>query len=438
MGIKGLPILIKSVAGSAIQSYKFSKFSGMKISVDASLLIHQTVIAIRGSGKDMVNKKGQLTSHLHGMFYKILIFLQNNMVPIFVFDGTAPNIKSKTIEKRQERRTDAEKKLKKMADSEDDDYIKNFKQTFRPTKENIKEAIILLELMGIPYIVAPAEADVILSWLAARCDENKKPYVNGVCSDDSDMLALGAPYLFKDMLKFMNMNKPVKVISLKKTLVKMNLTMDQFVNMCSLLGTDYCDNIKGIGPKNAYKYISKYGTVEKVLQYLNKNKKIDSDDDSNSELDEKSNEQCIISARDYFLSALTEIDNSKSFVLTDDQLNLRKFQEDALMDFMCVKHGFDVMRIKTGVERLKTYYKTMNVTRENTTKIHKILQPISENYIFTEIADIDFLSSEDEQPMPSKKTPSKISIKAPIKTPQKIIKKSDSDMSLSDFSTSSK
>ena len=72
MGIKGLPNLIKSIAGdAAIKSYKFSKFSGQTVSVDASLMIHQTVIAMRSNGKDMKNNKGELTSHLHGLFYKI-------------------------------------------------------------------------------------------------------------------------------------------------------------------------------------------------------------------------------------------------------------------------------------------------------------------------------------------------------------------------------
>ena len=437
MGVQGLPALIKRVAGSsAIQTYKFSRFNDMKISVDTSLIIHQTVIAIRSSGKDMVNNRGQLTSHLHGLYYKVLIFLQNGMVPIFVFDGAPPKMKKKTMERRRDRRMQAETRLKGLSDSEGDEYIKNFKQTFKPTKEHIDEAKILLDLMGIPYIVAPGEADVICSWLAARQDSDKKPYVNGVCSDDSDMLALGAPYLFKDMLRFMSRDKMVKVISLNKTLVKMNLTMEQFANLCALLGTDYCDNIKGVGPVNAYKLISKYGTLEKVFKFLHKTGKISEhclDDNSTSNSDDcntKTNEQCMIDTRNYFLTALSEIDESDDFVLTDKQLNLRRFQEDELMDFMCVKHGFDVIRIKTGIDRLREYYKIMNVTTKNTSRVHKILQPISENYIFMELSptDIDFLSSSDEEEMPNKKStnvPGKKYINVPekkyINVPEKSI-----------------
>ena len=112
MGIKGLPLLIKKVTnGTAIRSYKFSRFRGFSVSVDASLLIHQTVIAMRSKGKDLKNRKGELTSHLLGLFYKILNFLQNEMIPVVVFDGNnIPKIKQKTLDKRHINQTFIRKK----------------------------------------------------------------------------------------------------------------------------------------------------------------------------------------------------------------------------------------------------------------------------------------------------------------------------------------
>lgn len=418
MGIKGLPNFIRQKAGTyAMNSYEFSRFEGFRVAVDASLLIHQTVIALRSTGKDMKNSKGQLTSHLHGILYKILIFLQNKMVPIFVFDGKAPNIKNRTLEKRKTRKKIAENKLKELSDEEDEEYIKNFKQTFKPNKEDIKEATILLDLMGIPYIIAPGEADVVCAWLASRHDENKKRYVKGVCSDDSDILAFGAHYLFKDMLKFMSKNKKVTIISLHKTLAKLNLTMKQFTDLCVLLGCDYCDNIRGIGPETAFKLLKEHKSLEKVLEYLDeKNKKeSDSDSDNSDEKDSsdddgltQSNEECMVEARNYFCNAVKELDESDDFVITDDNLKLRQFQFEELMDFLCVKHNFDVLRTKTALDRLDYYYKNMNITRENTKKIHKILQPRSENYIFKALSDnIDFISSDSDSDSGGKKIPSK-------------------------------
>lgn len=417
MGVKGLPTLINDIAGkSAVGEFKFKRFEGFKVAVDTSLLIHQTVIAIRGNGRDMKNSKGEMTSQLHAIFYKTLTFLENQMVPIYVLDGKAPDIKKKTTDVRKEKKTKASKKLETMEDSEDEEYIKTFKQSFSITKADIKEVQILLDLMGVPYINAPAEADVVCAWLASRTDVDGKRYVKGVCSDDSDMLALGAPYLFKNMLKNMNKNKPITVISLKKSLVKMNITMDQFYNLCPLLGTDFCDKIKGIGPKNAYLLIKKYGSLEKIFKHIHRSDSDDSagsTDSTDSDTDDQQtaqakNEKCLILSRDYYRDSVDELDESDDFVITDDSLELRRFQFEELMDFMCVKHGFDIMRITTGIERLKKYYKIMDVYRENTKNVHTIIQPRSENYLIRALTeDLDFISSDEEEEMPSKKKKAK-------------------------------
>lgn len=404
MGIEGLPSLIKSEAPKAIENRQFSNFSGMKVGVDSSLVMHQVGVAIRGSGKDMVNERGELTSHLYGLFYKVINFYQNKMTPIFVFDGKPPDIKSKTIEKRQGRRTKAEQNLQNISDSEGDDYITNFKQTFKLTKANIDEAIILLDLMGVPYIQAQGEADPLLVWLTQKEDENGKHYIDGICSDDSDMLALGGSNLFKEMSKNMCLTKPVIVINRNKVLKEMGMTSEQFTNLCVLLGTDYCDRIERIGPRTAFKLIRDHGTVEKAFDYLHTNKKYL----KGLVLKENGytdNEQCIINARNYFLTAVEQIDKS-NFVLTPKQLELRKVKEDALLDFLCVKHNFDPMRIKTGIERLKSYQAKMGIVKENSSTMHIIKQPIGRNPMFVEFVDnIEFLTSSSGEDMPNKNTP---------------------------------
>lgn len=391
MGIKALPALIRKYAKDAIRQRKFSKFRGRKVAVDASLMLHQIVVAMRSGGKDMKNKKGELTSHLQGFFYKILKFLENEMIPIFVFDGKAPKMKSKTIKLRQLNKLEAQKNLEKLTDSEDETYIKNFKKTFKPTKQNIEEALILLDLMGIPYIIAPGEADPVCSWLASRYDNDNNRYVDGVCSDDSDMLPLGASYLFKNMLQNMNSDREIDIISLDKVLVKMNLTMEQFVDMCILLGCDYCDNLKSIGKERAYKMIQEHGSLEKILKIMTK-KNIGGFD---SDKERKKTFDCMIQARDYFLTALSDLDKSDDFIITDNNLKLRKFQHDELMDFMCVKHNFDIIRIQNGIKRLESYHKKLGVTRENTKKVHKILHPRSIDYLYVS-DEMDLLSDSDD------------------------------------------
>ena len=46
----------------------------------------------------------------------------------------------------------------------------------------------------------------------------------------------------------------------------------QFVDLCILCGCDYCDSIRGIGPKKALKLIKAHGTIEKSIAALDKTK----------------------------------------------------------------------------------------------------------------------------------------------------------------------
>lgn len=42
----------------------------------------------------------------------------------------------------------------------------------------------------------------------------------------------------------------------------------QFIDLCILLGCDYLEPIKGVGPKTALKLIREHGGLKEVLEYL--------------------------------------------------------------------------------------------------------------------------------------------------------------------------
>lgn len=44
----------------------------------------------------------------------------------------------------------------------------------------------------------------------------------------------------------------------------------QFVDLCILLGCDYCDKIAGLGPKRALTLIQKHRTIENVVLHVNR------------------------------------------------------------------------------------------------------------------------------------------------------------------------
>ena len=112
MGIDGIIKVIKAESKKSIKAYHLDRFDGMTVAVDASIMIYQTVLAVRKGGTDLTNEKGGLTSHLKGILTKIIMFLRHRITPIFVFDGKPPELKEGTLEERREKRRKAEEELK--------------------------------------------------------------------------------------------------------------------------------------------------------------------------------------------------------------------------------------------------------------------------------------------------------------------------------------
>ena len=102
MGVKNLYKLISEYAPNSINKKNIKDYNGKYIVLDASMIIYQYVIAIRGSGSDLKNTEGKLTSHILGVLSKTFLLLGNDIIPIFVFDGTPPELKRDTLKSRKE------------------------------------------------------------------------------------------------------------------------------------------------------------------------------------------------------------------------------------------------------------------------------------------------------------------------------------------------
>jgi flap endonuclease-1 len=117
MGIHNLAKLIADQAPAAIKEGEIANYFGRKIAIDASMSIYQFLIAVRQNGENLTNDSGETTSHLMGMFYRTIRMIENGIKPLYVFDGKPPQMKSKELEKRLERRTEAEAEMTKAADA---------------------------------------------------------------------------------------------------------------------------------------------------------------------------------------------------------------------------------------------------------------------------------------------------------------------------------
>lgn len=93
------------------------------------------------------------------MFYRSIRMLENGIKPAYVFDGAPPDLKAAELEKRTERRAEAQKELDKAVEQGDSKAIEKFERRLvKVTKEQNEQVKRLLRAMGIPVIEAPCEA----------------------------------------------------------------------------------------------------------------------------------------------------------------------------------------------------------------------------------------------------------------------------------------
>lgn len=264
MGIKKLSKYIK--LDNISYEIQLKDLQYKKIAIDISVLLYQIIIAIRNSGDDLRNKKGDITSHILGLFNKTIWLISNNIIPIFIFDGKPPPFKEDTIKNRKNIRNKALEKLKNCTNEQD--RIKYFKRTTNITTKQIQESKELLDLMGIPYLQADGEADILCAKLS---EEN---FVDFVFTEDMDILTFGASKIVKNLFN----KKPIEVIEKLKVLKHYDLTHKQFIIFCIILGCDY-HNITFQTTKEEAINISKqynfFSNIEFNNKHLLKNKIIE-------------------------------------------------------------------------------------------------------------------------------------------------------------------
>jgi flap endonuclease-1 len=119
-------------------------------------------------------------------------------------------------------------------------------------------------------------------------------------------------------------------------LKELELTQEQFVDLCILLGCDYTGTIPGIGYKRAYNFIKKYSTIENII----KGEKINPIDDFD-----------YIGARNLFMNP--DVGRSKYDAelkkLTSNDIN-------KLREYLINVHGLELSRVNKSLLSLEKFY----------------------------------------------------------------------------------
>ncbi|KAK4556143.1 Elongation of fatty acids protein 2 [Recurvomyces mirabilis] len=268
MGIKNLAQVLKEHCPDAIKEGEIKNQFGRKVAIDASMSLYSFLVAVRSGGEQLMSENGETTSHIMGLFYRTLRIIDNGIKPLYVFDGQPPKLKSGELAKRFQRKSEAQEAQEEAKETGTADDVEKFsRRTVRVTREHNAEAQRLLKLMGVPYIIAPTEAEAQCAVLA------RAGKVFAAASEDMDTLTFNSPVLLRKLTFSEQRKEPIQEIHLDAVLEGLDMDLNQFIDLCILLGCDYVDPVKGIGPKVALNLIREHKTLEAVVEYNEKNKK---------------------------------------------------------------------------------------------------------------------------------------------------------------------
>lgn len=309
---------------------EFSDLKGKIIAIDAYNTLYQFLSIIRQrDGTPLIDSHGEITSHLSGFLYRTTNLIEGGIKPVFVFDGIPPEFKNNTLEERKKIRAMAQEKWDEAKSIGDDkEAFKHAQASSRIKGTMIEDAKLLLEYMGIPVIQAPSEGEAQASSIV----RDGKAYAAG--SQDYDALLFGAPIVVRNLAvtgkrklagKSIFVEVKPELIDLEKGLEVLGISREQLIDIALLVGTDYNEGIKGIGPKKALKLIKKQGRIEVVLSELN--------------IDIKN----LAEIKKLFMHPV---------ITTDYDIRWKKPDPKAIIKFLCDDHDFSQVRVSKAVERL--------------------------------------------------------------------------------------
>ncbi|KAF6817874.1 DNA-repair protein rad2 [Colletotrichum musicola] len=345
MGIKQLYQIIKEEAPDAIKESEIKAHFGRKVAiVSRSMSIYSFLIAVRSDGQQLMNESGETTSHLMGLFYRTLRMVDNGIKPLYVFDGAPPKLKSGELAKRFQRKQEASESLEEAKETGTAEDIEKFsRRTVRVTREHNAECQRLLKLMGIPFIVAPTEAEAQCAVLA------RAGKVYAAASEDMDTLTFDTPILLRHLTFSEQRKEPIQEVHVAKVLEGLGMDRKQFVDLCILLGCDYLDPIPKIGPTTALKLIREHGTLEKLVEGIN--------------ADPKKKYQI---PEDWPYQDARELFFNPDVRQADDPLCDFKWEKpdmEGLVQFLVTEKGFSEDRVRSGGARLEKNLKSSQQVR---------------------------------------------------------------------------
>ncbi len=305
------------------------------IAVDAYNALYQFLATIRGyTGEPLMDRHGRVTSHLSGLFYRSINLLSLGIKLVYVFDGRAPSLKYRELESRRRMKEEATMMYEQALREGRVEDARRYAQATSTLKDTmVDDSKRLLELMGIPYIQAPAEGEATAAYM------NRIGLAYAIASQDYDSLLFGASRIVRNLTISGKRKLPGRdqyvdvepeVIELEHVLNNLSITREELVDIAILVGTDYNpEGFKGIGAKKALQLIKRY----KRLEYI-----------------EQEDVQQGLKSIDY--NAIRKLFLEPDIVEVGS-IEFKDIDRDGIIRFLCHEHDFSHDRVSNALHKLE-------------------------------------------------------------------------------------
>ncbi|KAF4344725.1 exonuclease 1 [Fusarium beomiforme] len=256
MGVTGLLPLLKSIQ----KPTQLKKYDGQTLGVDAYGWLHRAAYCCA-----LELGQGQPTQkYLHAAMNRVRMLRHFGVTPYMVFDGDFLPSKAATEESRAVKRNEKKKAaMELLRAGKPAQATQEFQKCIDITPEMASALIQLLKKLDIPYVVAPYEADAQLVYL------ERQGLINGIISDDSDLLVFGAKKLLTKLDQYGNcieINRKDFCACREVSLTGWSDT--EFRRMAIFSGCDYLNGLPGIGLKTAYRMLRKTKVPERIVRMV--------------------------------------------------------------------------------------------------------------------------------------------------------------------------
>ena len=227
MGVKHLNQYLRRKCEDSINHISLSELSGKKVAIDISIYLYRALAD---------------DSLLEGIFQLLSVLIEHGIIPIVVFDGKPPSEKKGVLDERREKRKKAQLKAdeleKLIAACDDEEELKELnhelsqakKGMVKVQKQDVEEVKRLIMSLGVSYLEAMGEADVLCAKLV------QKRYAWACISEDMDMFVYGCPRV----LRYLSLLTKTAVLYDQELILKqLGIDQSRFREICVLSGTDY-------------------------------------------------------------------------------------------------------------------------------------------------------------------------------------------------------